>query len=223
MIQRIKTILIVTIAVSLSLPLFLIILLCCMLEMPKEWLKELILQLEGDTRIEIFYQIRPDLLDPDPVEGDGGSDEYEFVLPIKRTIRHRFGDIGSFDGTELDYIVFDCDGDNIYSIGDGVVAEADGTSITVRYEASDEDPNNWYIFAKYFPLSRIDVEAGEQVTKGQIIAAADVADEFDDEKTKLRIFCFAMWGDSDTANWVDPVQFIGEKSFEEQYSEVIRE
>lgn len=221
--KTLKKIILVSTISMVALMLFLAIIICSVLSMPKEWLKNFILGFEGDTHIEIFYQIRPDLIDPTPEEAPNNDKEYEFVLPIKRTVRHYFGEIGSFNGAELDYIVFNCDGDNIYSIGDGKVTEADNTSITVEYKASDSDPNNWYIYAKYWPLSDVKVSVGDTVKKGQIIAQADaLGDAKVDEYSTLRIFCFGMWGDSDP-DWINPIDLIGEKTFQEQYREVIRE
>lgn len=212
-----KILLYTTIGV-LSLFFFMILILCTFLSMPKEWLNNFLSQYLGDQHIEIIYQIRPDLLDPEPEEAPNNNKDYEFVLPIKRTVRHYFGEKGSFNGVNIDYIVFDCNGDNLYSIGDGVVKEVDNTTVTIEYEASDNDPNNWFIYAKYFPMSEVNVTLGEEVEKGQIIGKADIADDV----SKLKIFCFGMWGDSDP-EWVDPITLIGEKTFEEQYVVVVRE
>lgn len=222
--EMVKKIIIISVIVALFIPVFIVIIISCVLSMPKEWLKNFILSFEGDRHIEIFYQIRPDLIDDAPEEGDGNDERYHFVLPIKRTVQHYYGEKGSYTGGVTDYIVYNCDGDNIYSIGDGDVIDADNTSIIVRYEAAPDDENNWYVFAKYWPLSEVHVENGDKVEKGEVIAQADIlGDDKVDEYTTLKIFCFGMWGDSDESTWVDPITLIGEKSFEEQYKDVIVE
>lgn len=202
------------IVLLLLFPLFIIILIATALSMPADWIKDHLL-LEGTPAEELYIiqQIRPDLIQQDQTVLEG----YDFGMPINRTIQHYFGD--EANGRTLDYLTYNCDGDNLYAIADGEVVEVDssealgGWYIVVEHEAPADDEANWYLYSKYWAvdMEAEHAEVGDSVDQGDIIGHALTADE--DHATM--IFCFQMYGDSDYEP-IDPLPYIGEKEFDEE-------
>lgn len=195
-------------------PIFLIILMATALSMPAEWLKEhLLLVGTPPEEIYIIRQIRPDVFQSEQTVIEG----HEFGMPINRTIQGYFG--SRSNGRTLDYLTYNCNGDNLYAIADGEVVEIDssealgGFYIIVEHEAPEDDEANWSLFSKYWAvdMEAEHVEVGDSVEQGEIIGhALTSADEH-----ATMIFCFQMYGDSDYEP-IDPLPYIGEKKFDEK-------
>ncbi len=212
-------VIIAAIALVILPPVLLVVFIAAIISLPEEALRQFVLSLLPPQELIYVYDVRPDLLLGDPTQLEG----YDFGLPINRTIQSHFGDMGSFTGEAIDYITYNCNGDNIYAIGDGVVQSVEpdiygGYTVIIEHEAPDDDPDNFYIYSKYWSLSECDVEVNQDVEIGEIIGAAQSTGN----AQNTLIFCFGMWGDS-SDDMVDPVTYIGEKEFDESVEIVFRD
>lgn len=209
---------IIAIAVQMAIPLLIVILIAATISLPVNILKDVLTFLIGEgcdpADLYIIQQIRPDLLlngEQTVVEG------HEYGLPINRTIQHYFGEtIGS---RTLDYLSYNCDGDNLFAIADGQIVEIDssealgGFYIVVEHDAPEDDDANVSLFSKYWAvdMNAEHMEVGDYVEQGDIIGQALSADQ----SRATMIFCFQMYGDSDYEP-IDPLPYIGSKYFEEE-------
>lgn len=203
-------------------PLLLIVFMAAVIMVPVDLFNEFLRSLLPEQELIYFYEIRPDLiLNNESTDIDG----YPFGLPINRTVQSHFGDMGSYTKEAIDYLTYNCNGDNIYAIGDGTVVSSEvdqygGMTIVIEHEAPDDDPyDNWYVYSKYWSLEESNVEYGQLVEKGEIIGTTQSTGD----NTSTLIFCFGMWGDNTDDEMVDPIPYIGEREFEEQVQIIIRE
>lgn len=197
----------------LFLPIFIVMLIAVSLSMPVDWLRKFLLLDIPNEELYIIQQIRPDLIQSDQTIVDG----HDYGMPINRTIRHYFGD-NSGEKT-LDYLTYNCNGDNLYAIADGEVVDVDssealgGWYIIIEHDAPEDDEANWYLYSKYWAVD-IDsehVEVGDHVDQGDVIAQAMSSKN----SNSTMIFCFQMYGDSDYEP-IDPLPYIGEEQFDEE-------